>query len=338
MTAEAGTADARGGLGEFGRISRFFSRLSADAPGAFGLTDDAAVLDLPADQELVVTTDAMVEQVHFLGTDPPADIAAKLLRVNLSDLAAMAARPLAYTLTTVLPARVDDSWLEAFAEGLAADQRQYGLPLVGGDSVSTPGPMVFSVTAFGQVARGRAVRRASPPEASVVFVTGSIGDAALALRTVLGDLALPDSAAQAALLQRLRRPEPRLAFAAHLSAFGGGAIDVSDGLVADLGHLCAASGCAARLNASGVPLSAAARALVQADPTLLEVVLTGGDDYELVFTAPPGLRGAVAEAAAASGTPVTEIGSLVPGSPGAVTVLAADGSAMPLERRGWTHM
>jgi len=327
-----------GGLGEFGRIDRYFSRLAASVPGAFGLTDDAAVLAVAPDQELVITTDAMVEHVHFLGTDPAEDIAAKLLRVNLSDLAAMAAQPIAYTLTTVLPKTVDDAWLAAFTEGLAADQQRFGIPLIGGDSVSTPGPMVFSVTAFGQVTQGQAVRRASPPAASAVFVTGTIGDAALALRTIMGDLTIADATMRTALLQRLRRPEPRLAFAAHLPAFGGGAIDVSDGLVADLGHVCAASGCAVRLEAARVPLSRPARALIEADPALWQTVLTGGDDYELVFTAPPALRALVAETAAEVGTPVTEIGTLIPGEPGTVQVLAPDGRLLALDRTGWTHM
>ena len=174
--------------GEFGRIDRYLKPLAAGFPGALGLTDDAAVFGIPADRELVITTDALVAGVHFLPDDPPADIAAKLLRVNLSDLAAMAADPLAYSLVTSLPADIGDDWLAAFAAGLAEDQQRYGIHLMGGDSVSTPGPVTLSVTAFGLVPKGQALRRGTAGADDLVFVSGTIGDAALGLRVLQGKL------------------------------------------------------------------------------------------------------------------------------------------------------
>ena len=175
-----------GSLGEFGRIARFFRPLAAQFPGALGLTDDAALISVPPGQELVLTTDAIVAGVHFLPTDAPGDIARKVLRVNLSDLAAKGARPLAYTLTLAVGRGIEDAWVEAFAAGLAEDQVQYGIMLAGGDSVSTAGPVWTSVTAFGLVDAGRMVTRSGAQAGDIVLVTGTIGDAALGLAVEQG--------------------------------------------------------------------------------------------------------------------------------------------------------
>ena len=238
--------------GEFGRIDRYLKPLAAGFPGALGLTDDAAVFSIPADRELVITTDALVAGVHFLPDDPPADIAAKLLRVNLSDLAAMAADPLAYSLVTSLPVDIGDDWLAAFAAGLAEDQQRYGIHLMGGDSVSTPGPITLSVTAFGLVPKGQALRRRTTGTDDLVFVSGTIGDAALGLRVLQGKLNAEDPTP---LIDRYRRPQPRLALVPTLRRFATAGLDVSDGLVADLAHLCEVSGRAATIHADRVPLS-----------------------------------------------------------------------------------
>jgi thiamine-monophosphate kinase len=317
--------------GEFGRIDRYLKPLAAGFPGALGLTDDAAVFSIPADRELVITTDALVAGVHFLPDDPPADIAAKLLRVNLSDLAAMAADPLAYSLVTSLPADIGDDWLAAFAAGLAEDQRRYGIHLMGGDSVSTPGPITLSVTTFGLVPEGQALRRGTAGSDDLVFVSGTIGDAALGLRVLQGKLnaADPDP-----LIERYRRPQPRLSLVPTLRRFATAGLDVSDGLVADLAHLCEVSMLAATIHADRVPLSDAVRAAVALDPGLLATALTGGDDYEIVFT----VRSEDCEALLASGADVTEIGRVMPdGVAGTVTVLDSTGTPMPLAARGWTH-
>ncbi len=316
--------------GEFGRIDRFFKPLAAGFAGARGLADDAAVFGAPEGWELVVTTDAMVAGVHFLESDPPGDIAAKLLRVNLSDLAAMGAEPLAYTLVTALPKTVGEDWLAAFVAGLAEDQARFGIHLAGGDSVSTPGPILLSVTAFGLTPCGQALPRRSERIGDPVFVTGCIGGAALGLQTVLGTLITPEAES---LVHRLRRPEPRVSIGPRLRGLALSCIDVSDGLVADLAHLAEESGAAAVLYADRVPIPALARG----KPELLACALTGGDDYELLFTAPEEARDALAALARATGVPITEIGRIIEGRVGQVTVLDAAGAPLDLPRQGWDH-
>lgn len=338
-------------MGEFGRIDRYFKPLARGYAGALGLTDDAALIQVPGGHELVVTTDAMVAGVHFLADDPPADIAAKLLRVNLSDLAAMGAVALGYTLVTALPRDLDEAWLAAFAGGLGADQRRFGVHLIGGDSVSTAGPITLSVTAFGLVPSGRALTRRAPAAAPAaaggsddggipIFVTGTIGDAALGLLAVLGRLEEEglEPADRAALVDRLRRPEPRLPLAPGLRDLAVAAIDISDGLIADLGHIAEVSGRAATVQADRVPLSPAARRLVAARPDLLVSVLTGGDDYELLFAAPADRREALAALGRRHGVAITEIGRLDGAGPaGRVAVIDGQGQPLPLTRTGWTH-
>ncbi len=324
-------------LGEFGRITRFFKPLAAGFPGARGLRDDAAVFGVPDGKELVVTTDATVAGVHFFPDAAPGDIAAKLLRTNLSDLAAMGAEPLAYTLVTALPRGIGEAWLAAFAAGLGEDQGRFGIGLAGGDSVSTGGPITLSVTAFGLVPTGRALPRWGGRPGDRLFVTGCIGDAALGLQVAFGALDVPDAVARAHLLARLRRPDPRTTIGPRLIGLASGALDVSDGLVADLGHLCEESGCAATLEADRVPLSDAARGVLDGDPARLALALTGGDDYELLFSAPDSARGALAVLARDVGVPITEIGCLTEGTPGTVTVLDGHGVPLPLPRSGWDH-
>lgn len=323
--------------GEFGRIERYFKPLAAGFPGARGLADDAAVFGVPPGRELVVTTDAMVAGVHFLPDDPPGDIAAKLLRVNLSDLAAMGADPHAYTLVTALPTSVDEDWLEAFAAGLAEDQARFSFALAGGDSVSTPGPILLSVTAFGLVPAGKALPRSGGRIGDSLFVTGTIGDAALGLQLALGKIAVENPAARAQLLGRLRRPDPRTTVGPRLIGLATACLDVSDGLVADLAHLCEESGCAAELRAADVPLSRAARGVIGDDARRLTLALTGGDDYELLFSAPPELGTDLRAAGVERGVGVTEIGRLVAGTPGEVAVHDASGGLMALPTRGWVH-
>lgn len=342
MTTPSPPADPAGpatpsGSGEFGRIARFFKPLAAGFPGSLGLANDAAVFGVPEGWELVVTMDAMVAGIHFLPDDPPADIAAKLLRVNLSDLAAMAAEPLAYTLATALPKALGDDWLAAFTAGLAADQARYGIGLAGGDSVSTTGPITLSLTAFGLVPRGQALPRKAAHPDDCLFVTGTIGDAALGLAVALGTLAPADAQARAHLLSRLRRPEPRLGVGRGLRGLATACIDVSDGLVADLAHIAEETGCAALIRSAAVPLSDAARRAIADDPALLVTAVTGGDDYELLFTAPESVRPDLARLAADSGVPISEIGRLAPGAAGDVTVLDGAGCPLALDRRGWVH-
>jgi thiamine-monophosphate kinase len=325
-------ADKPAALGEFGRIARFFAPLAAGAPGALGLTDDAALIDCPPGERLVVTVDAMVEGVHFLPDDPADLVARKLVRVNLSDLAAMAARPVGYFLTTALPKSRGDDWLAGFAAGLAQDQAEFGITLLGGDSVSTPGPVSLTLTAFGRIAAGSEVRRSGAKPGDLVFVSGTIGDGALGLEAAQGTLdGILPAAEVAYLADRYRLPRPRVTLGPLLSGLASAMMDVSDGLAGDLGHIAAASGVGGVIEAARVPLSSAAARL----PGRLATVLSGGDDYELLFTAPPDRRTAVEAAAAAAGVPVTIIGRIDAGE--GVRVLDPAGAAIPLDGVGWRH-
>ncbi len=318
--------------GEFSLIARHFRRLAG--PGSLDLSDDAAVFDPPPGRQLVATADAVVEGVHFLADDPPETVGAKLLRANLSDLAAMGAAPLGYLLTVALPRGTPEGWIAAFAAGLEADNEAFGVHALGGDTVSTTGPATFSLTALGTVAPGGALRRAGARPGDRVWVSGTLGDGALGLRVLRGELA-PDAAGH--LARRYRLPEPRLALGAALAGVATAAMDVSDGLVQDLGHLCRASGCGAAVEAAALPLSDAARAAVGADPALLPLVLAGGDDYELLFAAPPERSGDVLARAAAAGTSVTPIGAFVEGPP-EVVARGVDGAPLPTAQRGgWSH-
>jgi len=298
------------GPGEFEIIRRFFAPLAAEAPGAFGLTDDAATLEVPAGQALVVTSDALVAGVHFLADDTAADVAAKALRVNLSDLASMGAAPLAYTLALALTRETGVEWLESFAAALAEDQKRFGVHLVGGDTVATPGPLTLTVCAFGCVARGGELRRSGARPGDAVFVTGAIGDAALGLIALTRGLAGVDAADCRALVARYRRPTPRTECGPRLVGLASAAIDVSDGLLADLGHICETSATAATIEAGRVPLSKAARAALAAGVGDWRDILAGGDDYELLFTAPAAAESALRALGEELSLPITRIGSI----------------------------
>jgi len=315
---------------EFALIARHFRRLAG--PGALDLGDDAALLDPPAGRQLVLAADAMIAGVHFLPEDPPETIGRKLLRVNLSDLAAMGAAPLGYLMTTALPRDLPEDWLGRFVDGLAEDQARFGLAVLGGDTVSTPGPIALSLTILGHVAPGAALRRQGAMPGDAIWVSGSIGDGTLGLAVLQGALPAEDGF----LAGRYRLPEPRLALGQALAGVARAAMDVSDGLVQDLGHLCRAGGCGAEIAAAAVPLSAAARRALAAQPALLARILTGGDDYELLFAAPEDADRLVLSRAAAAGVPVTRIGRFVAGA-AEVVVRDAAGAILALPRGGWSH-
>ncbi len=321
--------------GEFGLIERFFRPLSRAAPGAFALGNDGALLTPPAGAALVVTKDVMVAGVHYRQGEEPAVIARRLLRVNLSDLAAMGAEADSYALGLALPEDVGDAWVEAFASGLAQDQEAFGVVLVGGDTVAAKGPAVLSLTAFGWVAGDGCLTRSGAVDGDDVYVSGTVGDATLGLRAVRGALAGLDPADRAALAARFRLPEPRLALGRALVGIATCAIDMSDGLAADLGHICEESGVGARIGADAVPLSPAARRAIEAGEAALADLVTGGDDYELVFCAPPPARGAIEAIGQRLGLALTRIGTVEQGE--GVTVADADGKPLALGRPGYTH-
>jgi len=326
--------------GEFELIARYFAPLARGFPGAYGLLDDAAVIAPAPGHELVAKTDAIVGGVHFLLDDPPDLIARKALRVNLSDLAAKGAVPRAYLLDIMLPKTLTESWIAGFARGLAQDQDEYRVHLIGGDTDSTPGPVSIAIAAFGEVPTGRMLRRSRARAGDTVFVTGTIGDSALGIEVLRN--ALPDVGAVAAtfLVERYRLPRPRVALGPRLVGLANAAIDISDGLVADLRHVCEVSELAAVVEASRVPLSAAACGVLAARPGYLAAVLTGGDDYEILFTAPPAAAEDLGRLSRTLDVPITPIGRMKTPSSATedrVTVLDGNGRAMVLGRGGWAH-
>jgi thiamine-monophosphate kinase len=297
-------------------IARYFRPLAA-VPGAFRLADDAAIIEAPPGSDLVITTDGVIAGVHFFPDDPPGNIARKALRMNLSDLAAKGARPMGFVISIALSAGTDDAFLTAFAAGLGEDAARYGCPLYGGDTDHTPGPLSVSIAAFGAVPHGRMVRRSAAKPGDRVVVTGTIGDAALGVK-LRRDRSLAKSwrlseAMVGELVQRYLLPQPRNALAEAVLQHATAAMDVSDGLAGDFGKLCRASSVSAEIDVARVPLSGAARAALAADPALIETVLTGGDDYEIVLTLAPEKLAAFHAAARAAGVAVAEIGSLQAG-------------------------
>jgi thiamine-monophosphate kinase len=324
---------AADGFGEFERIQRYFVPLAG--PGGLELADDAALLDCAPGRRLVVTADAIVAGVHYLPEDPPALVARKLLRVNLSDLAAMGARPLHYVLTTALPAELGPEWLARFAEGLAEDQRRYGIDLLGGDSVRTRGPAVLSLTAIGEVEAGREIRRRGAQPGDLVWVSGTIGDAFLGLELLRG--AHPDLAPEHRdyLVRRFRLPEPRMELGPRLCGVARAMIDVSDGLLADLGHICETSRAAAIVELDLLPLSPAARAIAEDAPGIRARLAAAGDDYELLFAGPADAAETIATLSLRLGVRVTRIGRIDVGT--GVRLVNADGHQIPLEATGYRH-
>jgi len=320
-------------LSEFERIARFFAPLAA--PGALGLVDDVALIDGPPGEQYVLQTDAIVEGVDFPPGTASDLVAQKLLRVNLSDLAAKGAAPVGYLLVTALPRSLGEDWLAGFAAGLAKDQATYGIGLLGGDMSAIDGPISLTLAAIGRVAAGRAVLRSGARPGDVVYVSGTLGDAALGLAVLQGRLALPDATQREFLIDRYHLPQPRLELGQRLVGIAHAMLDVSDGLVADLGHLCAASGVAAVVETAKLPLSAAAQPAVRSERQWLMAALGGGDDYELLFAAPAGAAAEIATLAQETGVAVTAIGRIESGS--GVRVLAADGAPLAVPSAGYHH-
>lgn len=315
---------------EFDIISKYFAPLAAKS--ALGLKDDAAFLTPPPGCDLVLTKDALVEGVHFRSEDAPELIAKKLGRVNLSDLAAKGAKPLGFLLATAFPSVMTEDWIAGFAEGLRADQEVFGWELLGGDTVSTPGPLTLSLTAIGSVPKGQMLLRSGASAGDLLFVTGTIGDSYLGLEAL--ESGLPgDHSGQ--LAERYLCPNPRVGVGQALHGVASACVDVSDGLVADLEHLAEASGLKAELELGKVPLSVAAGELVAEGRVLRTELITGGDDYELCFAAPSSARESLAAISTPEGVEITEIGRLASGS--GVQVLNDEGAIVPIKSKGYDH-
>ncbi len=322
--------------GEFELIADFFGPLAND-PSALGVADDGAIVPTRDGMDLVVTTDAMVEGRHFTPEFPPDLLAQKLLRVNLSDLAAMGAEPAAYTLTVALPNPLAEDWLEAFAQGLGRDQTRYGLALIGGDTVATTAPDAkwFSVTMFGHVEIGQALRRSGAKPGDTIFVSGTIGDAMVGYEIGEGQHSTLQPESSEFLKARLSLPSPRVKLGRGLHGLATAAIDVSDGLVADLAHICGQSGVGAEVSAARVPLSAPGGEAIALDPTIAHRRLVWGEDYELIFCTDPSRGEEIDWLTMRLGTGVTAIGRITPGSD--VRFLDRKGEQIAFESTGHRH-
>ncbi|HOM12113.1 MAG TPA: thiamine-phosphate kinase [Rubrivivax sp.] len=314
-------------LGEFELIERFFTRPTRRA--VLGAGDDCAVLAPAPGMQLCVSSDMLVEGRHFLGTVAPQRLGHKALAVNLSDLAACGAEPMGFVLALALP-RADAAFLAGFADGLYRLAEHHAIELVGGDT--TAGPLNICITVFGQVPAGTALLRSGARAGDELWVSGSLGDARAALEVFRGTLAA-DAAAFDHWRRAMEMPEPRVALGQRLRGIASSAIDISDGLLGDLGHLLRRSGVGARLDADALPASAALAAL---PPALRrELQLHGGDDYELLFSAAPAQRGAVLAAASDAGVAVSCIGRIEPGA--ALTVTDGAGQPLAVRRGGFDH-
>ncbi len=325
--------------GEDSIIQEFLAPLASGYPGAFGLRDDCATIVSPPGCELVVKTDPIVEGVHFLPGTAPEDIGWRALAVNVSDLAAKGANPVGYLMAMALPAAPARAWLKRFASGLQEAQLAFGCHLMGGDTDCRPGPLSLCITAFGSVPSGRMVRRGSARVGDQLFVTGTLGDAALGL-ALLKEPALAQwlglGASQvASMTARFLRPQPRLGLRPLLLAHASAAMDLSDGLMKDCGRMCAASDVAAGLEAAALPLSDAVRKAVAADAGWLKTAASAGDDYEILAAVPAAGVADFTAKAAILDFPVARIGQIRQGA--GVRMHQPDGADMTFERTGWDH-
>lgn len=336
-------------MNEFSIITKYFKPLTANFSGSLNISDDAAIISPPKDCELVITKDALSQGVHFIGNEDPALIASKALRVNLSDLAAMGATPLCYFLALILPKNTSEQWLEKFASGLKQTQDEFAISLAGGDTTATEGSLSISITAIGSVPRGTALRRNGAKIGDDIYVSGTLGDSALGLELLLrhpresGDLGQhgksPKIPAQGGddqyLINRYLTPQPRISLGISLRNIANSAMDISDGLVQDLGHICTASNVGAVIYSNLLPLPVGRGATYMLRVRAMEAALSGGDDYELLFTAPPDKKTAIEQLAKKLSLPLTCIGKITAGN--SVQVLDENDKEIVLNKKGFSH-
>ena len=321
-------------------IQQYLAPLTAKVPGAFGLKDDCAVLQPPSGHDLVVTTDALVSGLHFLPDEAPETIGWRALAVNVSDLAAKGATPQCYLMALSLPEAPDRDWMIRFASGLKDAQDHYGLALIGGDTDKRPGvALSITITAMGHVPEGKMVQRATAKVGDRIFVSGTLGDAGLGLilrrKPDAKRFASLDKDQRLFLMERFLRPTARIELSALLLEHASAAMDLSDGLVKDLGRLCKASGQGAEVMLDQLPVSGAAERVFAEQPDLREIAANGGDDYEILAVIPPKRAAAFEEAALERGVAVTDVGEIVKGQ--GVTLLNTNGLPVTLSKTGYEH-
>ena len=324
-------------MDEFDFIATYLAPLAG--PGGLGLKDDAALLKPSAGKDLILTKDTMVEGVHFPVGHYGGDTAEKLLRVNLSDLAAKGARPIGYMLSIAWPKGIDNKYFQGFAAGLRDVQDAFDFKLLGGDTTSIDGPMVVTATLIGEVPIGEMVKRSGANIGDDIWVTGTIGDAYLGLQTILGKTLEPQPSAEALwhYQEAYYRPEPRLLFRKALRSFANGCADISDGLVADAAHIANASDVGFIIDADKIPLSSHAGAWLSGqrdEDAAFKALITAGDDYELVFTAPPENAAQIRQATRALGLRLSKIGIVRSGEG---VLVMSDGVPMSFDTTGHKH-
>mgnify|MGYP003977353235 FL=1 len=326
------------GLDEFDRIKKYFKPLASAERGSLDLLDDAAVLPIGSASELVISTDALVEGIHYVGDEDASLIAQKSLRTNLSDMAAMGAAPWAYTLSLILDPLKKcsaDQWLDSFVAGLQIDQNKYDVRLIGGDSVVGAGPTVISITIIGKLNNKGPLVRSGALQNDDIYVSGTIGDSAAGLQVIKGSLDFLDLSDQIYLKNRYYLPQPRVALGSALVGLASAAMDVSDGLIQDMGHLCSASGLAAVINWPNVPLSPPVITLLESKSISISAIINGGDDYELLFTAPSILRPDIEELSKKTEVPLTRIGYMTEGAD--VLLMDKENQLISLAGAGFKH-
>jgi thiamine-monophosphate kinase len=323
---------------EFDIIARYFAPLAGRA--GLGLLDDAALMQPPQGHELVITTDAIVAGVHFFADDPASTIAQKALGVNLSDLAAKGAAPLGFLLSLILPDKTQEQWIADFSSGLGQLAKISSCPLIGGDTVFSDGPLALSITAFGSVPQGRMVKRGAAQAGDFLFVTGTIGDAAIGLRehdnNRRGLVSKLDDDHLTFLIDRYLRPQPRYAVADTVCRYVRASMDISDGFIGDLTKLVGLANLGADVFLEDVPHSVAARAAFRADPARLETALTGGDDYEILAAVSPENATYFQAECLAAGVAVSKVGTVTP-TFGPVRFLDTDGVPRQFASPSYVH-
>ena len=319
-------------MNEFDMIQKYFLPLTMGREEAGGLLDDAAILNVPNNHDIVISCDTLNEGTHFIKGETPENIAHKVLRVNLSDMAAMGAKPLCYQLNLAFSDYPDEAWVKAFTGTLLEDNKAFDVFCSGGDTTVAEGPLLVSMTITGLVEKGKAVKRSGAKEGDLIVITGPVGAAAVGVKIKLGVLELE---ASAPFLQACSKPMPRTSISPEIAAYANAAVDVSDGFLADLGHVCSTSGVAAQVKLADVPLSVETKTLVDQDVISMETALTGGDDYEIVMAVPPENIDQFTQKAKDKGVALSVVGVFGEGE--GVTVLDENDKSVDFKRKGWTH-
>ena len=334
----SGNPDER--LGEFEIISKIFQPLTRGFKGAYNLKDDCASIALESHREFVISSDTLVAGVHFFPDDPPLSVGHKALAVNISDISSKGAKPYAYTLSIAIPQWVDECWLQSFADGLSESQSLYDIILIGGDTVSTPGPLTISITIFGKIDKNKMVKRFGAADEDFICVTGTIGDSYLGLQLLLpgnkNRFEYLEDEDKEYLIKRYRYPEPRVTIAPWLIKYASSAMDISDGLVADANKLHTSTPISGTINISDIPLSRAAQKIIENEPDTIADLICGGDDYEILFTLPVRSRDLFFHDVKAAGLDVTSIGR-VNSRMNEMSFVKSDGEKLILKATGYDH-